>query len=332
MISFTSTSSSTISSLEGTYHYSFARLGPYLAVISSDDHLRIIDPSTLAAVSTSAVTHPAGVTCIKSIDPNQVFTAGRDGIARLWDLRQGLGREVRAFRKKGDPVLSLDVCAGRGLVAVGTELTGANAEVVVWDLEGREKMSYVESHNDDVTQLSFHPTITEFLLSGSTDGLINVYNMTIAEEDDALHQVINHGSSIHHAGFITNQVIYGLSHDETLSIYKLADLNEEVEEPSPVVFGDIRQRLGCDYAIDMVLRGGESAGTAILAVGSHSGGWVDLQSVKAEEVWTLGGEEVVRLEGGHGEEIVRCLYLDDESATVFTGGEDGLIKAWRPAS
>ncbi|KAF3913857.1 hypothetical protein ABW21_db0203043 [Orbilia brochopaga] len=230
------------------------------------------------------------------------------------------------------PILSMDVSVERGLVVAGTELTGQSAEVVVWDLDGRERMKYVESHNDDVTQLSFHPTARELLLSGSTDGLINIYNMNITEEDDALHQVVNHGSSIHHAGFIAGDAIYGLSHDENLSVYKLADPNEDVEEPKPVVFGDVRQRFGCEYAIDMLLRGGESAGVGVIAVGSHSGQWVDLQSLRVEEgVWSLGGEQVVRLVGGHGEEIVRCLYLDDASATVFTGGEDGLVKAWRPA-
>ncbi|KAK6340316.1 hypothetical protein TWF730_002079 [Orbilia blumenaviensis] len=338
MIPFTPTLSSPISSPAGTYHYSLSRLGPHLAVTSSDDHIRLLDPSNLSVLtSTTTQSHPEGVTSLTSLDendPNILFTAGRDGVAKLWDLRQGLGSAAKVFRKNGDPILSMAVCKDRGLLAVGTELTGTSAEVVVWDLEGREKMSYVESHNDDVTQLAFHPTTASLLLSGSTDGLINIYDMTITEEDDALHQVINHGSSIHHAGFLNDTTIYGLSHDENLSVYKLADPNEEVEEPRPVVFGDVRSRLGCDYAVGMLLRGRESAGTGILVVGSHAEGWIDLHSLKVDGTgtWALGGEDVVRLVGGHRGEVVRCLYLDDASATVFTGGEDGLIKAWRPSS
>ncbi|KAK6539413.1 hypothetical protein TWF694_009638 [Orbilia ellipsospora] len=345
MLLFNPTLSSTINSPSGTYHYTLSRLSSHLATISSDDRIRILDPSNLSVVTTSPspvhndVDNNGGVTCLKSLDenePNILFTAGRDGTARLWDVRVGFETAVRSFKKGSSraAVLSLDVCKTRGLVGVGTELTGTSAEVIVWDLEGREKMSYVESHNDDVTQLAFHPTTPHLLLSGSTDGLINIYNMTITEEDDALHQVINHGSSIHHAGFLSSEAIYGLSHDETLSVYKLADEREEVEEPQPVVFGDVRGRLGCEYAVDVLLRGRESSGTGILVVGSHSEGWVDLHSLKVggDGKWGIGGEDVVRLVGGHGEEIVRCLYLDDASATVFTGGEDGLIKAWRPAS
>ncbi|KAK6520206.1 hypothetical protein TWF506_000488 [Arthrobotrys conoides] len=338
MIPFTPSLSSTISSPQGTYHYSFSRLGPYLSTISSDDQIRVLDPTTLNVItSTTSASHVEGVTCLSCLDendPNLLFTAGRDGTAKLWDLRQGMGRAVAVFRKNGDPILALAVCKERGLLAVGTELTGTAAEVVVWDLEGREKMSYVESHNDDVTQLSFHPSITSLLLSGSTDGLINIYDMTIPEEDDALHQVINHGSSIHHAGFLNDSTIYGLSHDENLSVYKLADPNEDVEEPRPVVFGDVRPKLGCDYAVEMLLRGRESAGTGILAVGSHSEGWIDLHSLNVDRTgtWTLGGEDVVRLVGGHRGEVVRCMYLDDVNATVYTGGEDGLVKAWRPSS
>ncbi|EPS40090.1 hypothetical protein H072_6124 [Dactylellina haptotyla CBS 200.50] len=338
MLPFTSTLTSAISSPEGTYHYSLARTGAHLAVISSDDHIRVIDPSSLAVLSGStSPIHDDGVTCLKSLNEARgdiVATAGRDGAAKLWDLRQGFGTPVKVFRRNGGPILSLDACEGRGLLAVGTELTGTNAEVVVWDLEGCEKMTYVESHNDDVTHLSFHPTTRELLLSGSTDGLVNIYNMTITDEDEALHQVINHGSSIHHAGFLNDTAIYGLSHDEVLSVYKLADPDEDVEEPAPVNFGDVRGVLGCDYAIDVLLRGRRSSGTGILVVGSHERQWVDLHSLKIGEEgkWGLGGEEAVRLVGGHGEEVVRCLYLDDASATVFTGGEDGLVKAWKPAS
>ncbi|KAK6496707.1 hypothetical protein TWF481_001695 [Arthrobotrys musiformis] len=341
MIPFTPSLSSPISSPEGTYHYTFSRLGPYLSVISSDDHIRILDPTTLQIITTTFnPSDPSfklhdGITCLTSFDgendPNLLLTAGRDGSAKLWDLRQGisLGRAAGVFKRKdGGQVLSLAVCKDRG-IAVGTELTGVNAEVVVWDFDGREKMSYVESHNDDITQLSFHPTLP-LLLSGSTDGLINIYNLTIPEEDDALHQVINHGS-IHRANFLTQSTIFALSHDEKLSVHKLADEDDSIE-PRPVVFGDIREKLGCDYAVDLLLRG--EGGAGILAVGSHEEGWVDLHSLSIDRkgTWALGGEDAVRLVGGHRGEVVRCIYVDMKNETVYTGGEDGLVKAWRASS
>ena len=114
-------------------------------------------------------------------------------------------------------------------------------------------------------QVQYHPAQPNLLLSGSTDGLVNIYDTTISDEEDALYQVINHGSSIHHAGFLSDLDIYALSHDETLSIHQLANPGEDTEEPSPTVFGDLREKLGCGYAVD-VLRSSQGAR---IGVGSH---------------------------------------------------------------
>ncbi|RJE18691.1 WD repeat protein [Aspergillus sclerotialis] len=41
-------------------------------------------------------------------------------------------------------------------------------------------------------------------------------------------------------------------------------------------------------------------------------------------------ENLWRLPGAHGEEVVRSVYLDEQSKSVFTGGEDGFVRAWKP--
>jgi hypothetical protein len=105
------------------------------------------------------------------------------------------------------------------------------------------------------------------LLSGSTDGLVNIFDTNIPEEDDALYQTINHGSSIHHAGFLTDVDVFALSHDEKLSMYEMITNTEEtVEEPPPVHFGDLRERLGCEYVANILPRPG---GSAVAGIGSH---------------------------------------------------------------
>lgn len=79
---------------------------------------------------------------------------------------------------------------------------------------------------------------------------MNIYDITIADEDDALLQVINHGS-VHHAGFLSADAIYALSHDEVFSIHPKNTPEDEAVEPSPVLFGDLRPSLACDYVIDI---------------------------------------------------------------------------------
>lgn len=103
-----------------------------------------------------------------------------------------------------------------------------------------------------MTQLQYHPTRSNILLSGSTDGLINVYDTTITDEDEALVQVINHGS-VHHAGFLSESTIYALSHDEQFSIHPATDPDDPAQEPEPVNFDDVREPLDCEYVVQLCL-------------------------------------------------------------------------------
>lgn len=106
------------------------------------------------------------------------------------------------------------------------------------------------------------------MLSGSTDGLVNLYNTAILDEDESLVQVFNHGASISHAGFLTESAVYALSHDETLSIYHLAnpeDDSAEDDPQNPTIFGDLRPQLTCEYIVDIL----PANGGAIVVAGSH---------------------------------------------------------------
>lgn len=48
--------------------------------------------------------------------------------------------------------------------------------------------------------------------------------------------------------------------------------------------------------------------------------------------WGLDTETAVGLPGAHGSELVRSFCFFDEQQVVFTAGEDGCVKAWRPNS
>lgn len=119
------------------------------------------------------------------------------------------------------------------------------------------KLVSIRERNADLfSKLQYHPTRNHILLSGSTDGLVNIYDTRIADENDALAQVINHGS-VHHAGFLNDRTIYALSHDEVFAIYPATDPDENTEDPQPSQFGNLRDSLGCEYV-------------AQLCIGSHN--------------------------------------------------------------
>jgi hypothetical protein len=86
----------------------------------------------------------------------------------------------------------------------------------------------VESLGDDVTQLHFHPSIHNYLASGSTDGLACVFDIAqLHDEDDALISVINSGSSVHKISFCGTKYesLVILTHIETMGIWGIEDVS-----------------------------------------------------------------------------------------------------------
>jgi WD40 repeat protein len=174
------------------------------------------------------------------------------------------------------------------------------------------QLEYIESHTDTVTNLQLHPDLPTLLLSASTDGLINIFDTSKPDEEDALYQVINHRSAVAHAGFMyPNTDIFAIGTDETLSFYGLQSQKEDEEEPAPKVFGDVREKLGCEYVAKLHWVGDE----VFIAAGKHSECYLDfipihknVQGGPLQYEYDL--EKSVRLPGGHGEEIVRDVFTD----------------------
>ncbi|KAG9202558.1 hypothetical protein G6514_004296 [Epicoccum nigrum] len=285
-----------------------------LAIISSDDSLRFLDSSSLK-VNGVVKTANTSITCLERANDapsNVVATAGRDGLIRYWDQRS---KEKALEIQSPHKLISAIVCnAQNNFVAAGIENPEDGAHespVYVWDQRNTSAplRSYIDSHTDTVTSLQLHPTLPTLLLSSSTDGLVNIFDISQAEEDDALYQVINHGSAIAHAGFMYPSTdIYALGTDETMSFYALQSQKEEEEEPTPKSFGDVREPLGCDE-------------NRMDIVSVHKGADV-LQ-------YDFDISKSVRFAGAHGDEIVRDLFTDTHTQTTYTVGEDSQVRAWK---
>lgn len=111
-------------------------------------------------------------------------------------------------------------------------------------------------------------------MSGSTDGLVNVYDTRVTDEDEVIIQTFNHGS-IHRAGFLNGTEIYAASHDEKVALY---DISEDHDAGSATLeLGDIRQAVGCQYLTD-ILPKPDGAG-AVVGLGSQE--WVRRYSAGA---------------------------------------------------
>ncbi|KAI2487980.1 hypothetical protein Ptr902_02113 [Pyrenophora tritici-repentis] len=239
-----------------------------IATISSDDSLRFY----AADLRPDGEVYRANesITCLQRANDassNVVATAGRDGLIRFWDKRsKQKALEIQSPHKL---ISALACSTTTNMLAAGIENPedGPNSSPV-----------YI-----------------------CTDGLINIFDTTQADEDDALYQVINHGSAVAHAGFMFPRTdIYAIGTDETVSFHALQSQEEEVEEPSPRVWGDAK--------------------LSLIPVTKGSNGPLD---------YSLDAESGIQMDGAHGEEIVRDFFTDVHTHVTYTVGEDGMIRAWK---
>lgn len=182
-------------------------------------------------------------------------------------------------------------------------------------------------HSDDITDLAFHPTNPALLLSGSTDGLVNVYDTRVADEDEVVVQTANHNAAIHHAAWLAPSRLLALSHDEQFAIYDVAEENPTGDALRH--FGDLRSALDCQYVASVSPKADGSG--AVLGAGSQDRQMFELVFLaEAQGQWTLDRQNSVGLPGGHGDDLVRSFCFFDQEQVVYTAGEDGSVKAWRP--
>ncbi|XP_062850989.1 WD repeat-containing protein 89 [Trichomycterus rosablanca] len=272
--------------------------------------------------------------------PDVLFTGSSDGTIRCWDVRQPGSSAVRAFRSKPDhSYCSFDISCNGSVVCAGTEQVDEDSFLVFWDARmagdgsggGAKKEGllgvYSESHSDDITAVCFHPTVADRLASGSTDGLVNVFDLSSGEEDDALITTCNCDSSasaLCWSGKSADQLLC-LTHDEGLYLWDLARLDGE---DSFTLFSSSDARtlvpLSEGNSLDYLIGGTwlEEEGRLFLLGGSHSG------ALHLLDCSGTGLKLVTSLKGGHSS-TVRCFQWDGLMGCLLTGGEDGQLLQWK---
>lgn len=130
---------------------------------------------------------------------NSLFVAVNGGKVYTYDLRLKLS-PVQTFENADvlqKPFACFDVNANDSVLCAGSEQDSGEAYILLFDTrKSPAQITYKDSHRDDLTQVKFHPSKNNVLASGSTDGLINVFDTSISDEDDALKYCLNTESSI----------------------------------------------------------------------------------------------------------------------------------------
>lgn len=307
--------------------------GDTVSAACSDFTLRLHDKRHLRPLRTfSGHKQPVSAVRFARGSENSLYSASLDGTVRLWDVRSaGSGRE-HVFRSDASHAFcSVDVSCGDSLLCAGTEqVNGEDSFLVFWDNRkpGQALLGvYSESHSDDITQVRFHPTNKDRLVSGSTDGLVNVFDVSRGSEEDALTGTCNSESSVSALCWLGEERLLCVSHDQGLRLWDLKSLDTE-EQLTVYSTHDARidaAHGSADSTVDYLIGGcWLDSESQALVVGGSSGGDVHLFTCDRS------GLSLLRtLRGGHSA-TVRCLGFDSHTLSLFTGGEDGRLLRWSP--
>ncbi|XP_036431030.1 WD repeat-containing protein 89 [Colossoma macropomum] len=270
-----------------------------------------------------------------------IYTGSVDGTLRCWDVRRPGSAPARVFQSDPEHAYcSFDVSCNDRLLCAGTEQVGEDSFLVFWDTrmvgDGGTKTEakqdqllgvFSESHSDDITTVRFHPSRADRLASGATDGLVNVFDLSLGKEDDALVTTCNCDSS---AGSLcwsgTNlDRLLCLSHDEGLHLWDLSRLDSD--DPLTLLSSlDARTLVSLPEvaSLDYFVGGTwlEEAGHLLIMGGSHEGE-LHLLECSGSELKLM-----TSLKGGHSA-TVRCFQWDPVSGALLTGGEDGELLQWK---
>lgn len=128
-----------------------------------------------------------------------LFVGVTAGKVYTYDLRTK-SKPVQTFENtdvQQKPFMCFDINANDLVLGVGTEQYAGEAYLLLFDVRNTTPQTYYsESHRDDLTQMRFNPSNPNILASGSTDGLINVFDVSENDEDDALQYCFNTESSV----------------------------------------------------------------------------------------------------------------------------------------
>lgn len=132
-------------------------------------------------------------------NPATLFVAETSGNIYMYDIRTN-PTHIQTFHNADiapKNFTCFDVNANDTILCAGAERSKEDAYIVLFDVRKWSTLAtYMDSHHSDLTQVKFHPNKLNVLASGSTDGLINVFNTNETDEYDALEYCLNTESSV----------------------------------------------------------------------------------------------------------------------------------------
>jgi len=307
---------------------------PYVAAALSDNSCDIfsLNGSQVAKIAQYKEHENKIFDCKYSSETNALlYTGSSDGTIKVWDLRQSKG-SVLTFRdttlNETSPVKSLssfDISPCNRLLAAGTDLTEGDAFILFWDIRNTKLLgAYWESHTDDITQVKFHPNDGNVLLSGSTDGLINIYNLAESCEEDALQDCLNTEGMVENLEWFNENGHWNIGCITSINDLQLWKV-DGAEPYKNFRRDDVAQQVKVKTDNTYLGKAHSVKNSLLVLAGSIKKGGKVLRSTQI-----LSGQMGPAFQFSENDQIVRASCLNENTNLLITGGEKGKLDFWKP--
>ncbi|KAK6030069.1 WD domain, G-beta repeat protein [Ostertagia ostertagi] len=165
-----------------------------------------------------------------------------------------------------------------------------------------------ESHSDSINTMAFMRD-GQHLISGGSDGLLNIFNTSCSKEDQALQSTCSVGPSINRVGCLSKRLIYACTDDNKCSVFV-------PNAPDDVDYLFMRNGTEGRFLVDALKGGVDERPVALIECDAEGTLYVRTVSKDGKH------SEVVMEWKGHTD-IVRSAAFNNR--VLVTGGEDGKI-------
>lgn len=221
------------------------------------------------------------------------------------------------------PVSCFDVNANNRLICAGTDELNHEVYLLFFDIRERRLMGgFFESHQEEVTDVKFHPTDPDLLASGSIDGLINVFDCKKESEDDALKYCMNTEDSVSKLKWHHQDRLSCITNTNDLHLY---DVNEQdlLKKWDRATIADAIKRksvIDCNL-IDCYNLGSEEM--IFLATSNYNKG----ECIRSARFNQTSIDPIGNFSGNS--QIIRASLFNERDNVFFTFGEGAVVSVWR---
>lgn len=221
------------------------------------------------------------------------------------------------------PVNCFDVNSNSRLICAGSDELQHNVYLLFFDIRERRLMGgFFESHQEEITDVKFHPTDPDLVASGSTDGLINIFDCKKESEDDALKYCLNTGDSVAKLKWhwedklscITNTnelLLYDVNEQDLLKKWDRSSITEAIKRKSVI---DCNLIDCYNYGSDEMM---------FLATSNYKKG----ECLRSMKFTDKSIEPIANFSGNS--QIIRASLFNEKDNRFFTFGEGAIISIWK---